>query len=552
MTWICKKCGQIQPDSIIYGDGICDDCFEKINKKKKKGSAFNKILSLALLLSFMLCIFSGFGVASAEELNTGSADEISVMGTYMDYELIKYEPGTEIFNKTLISYFDSKWNYNDNPNQYLSYCLLDFDSSGNPYIYTLASNGFGLSVRFAGSNIHCFSFTGLTFNCELTNYPSYFRSIYMSWQDNFNFYTFESSSPDKKSEYTRTIYCNGGEFTGYQDSDKYLLLIPHSDANQATPIFNDLLTGSKDDFNLIESSTLPKANFYTCKSAPFTDTSQSLWVKSWLKDGEQYPYFGWWINDNGNNHKYKVVFSYNDTQKELFETFYNSTKSNPLFSDGWWVEKAFPILSVSKESMIIANEMATQTGFADFMANKTWWMWHYNTLFTLNHSSMDFTSQTGNKIYSINLSDYSSVYQYLFYRAQIVDVTTGDILDTVYFTSQESYNKSDSGYGSKVYDYGDNSQGMIDDLKNNTPSVDPDNLGDFISDGDVIDTPIIDENGNTIWDNINIGGMYSPLNFGLSAVSDFFQNLWVIFPVEIRTIIISGMSLIVVLRILGR
>lgn len=557
MTWICKKCGQIQSDSIIYGDGLCDDCFEKLHEKKnKKRGFFYRFVSLALVLSLVLCLLTGY--ASAEDSNYTSANT-STVGSYLGYDMIKFD------SNQLISYqffVDQLYKYNsiDSSINYVYFVLLDFDASGVPSIYSAGSSRRFATINFEGGNSskpYSISFNGtMSFSQDIvtpkdTSY--YYTSLNFFFDDNNYYYTYKQSNKTYPEVYYYPIdYTNGVRgFNGFSGTgNTYLAIVPYASSNNnISSVLGSLQTGSLSDLN-IQSS--PVANFYTCKSAPFTDTSHGLYVKSWLKDGEQYPYFGWWINDNGNNHKYKVVFSYNDTQKELFETFYKSTKSNPLFSDGWWVEKAFPILSVSKESMIVANEIATQTGFADFMANKTWWMWHYNTLFTLNHNSMDFTSQTGNKIYSINLSDYSSVYEYLFYRAQIVDVTTGNILDTVYFTSQESYNKSDSGYGSKVYDYGDNSQGMIDDLKNNTSSVEPDNFGTFISDGDVIDTPIIDENGNTIWDNINIGGMYSPLNFGLSAVSDFFQNLWLIYPDEIRSIIISGLSLIVILRVLGR
>lgn len=559
MTWICKKCGQIQPDSIIYGDGICDDCYEKINKKKKKGSAFNKILSLALVLSFMFCIFSGFGIASAAEIGTQS--EIELYGSYMDYDVIKFDIEQRLSALSIKALYDKYFPTFD-VNNHLAMFLFEFDENGNPLFYCTYGRsgnpgGFTWNMHAVSETSHYLAMT--TYSAIAEDMGVRYNYIDVRYNATHTILCHQDVGSTSESGAPYSIdMVNGvhGAYSGSFVSDtRYLLFAPYnSNETDGNNILPTLLNGTRDsDFVLESESTSPKANFYTCKSSPYTDTSHGLYIKSWLKDGNQYPYFGWWINDNGNNHKYKVVFSYNDTQKELFETFYKSTKSNPLFSDGWWVEKAFPILSVSKESMIIANEIATQTGFADFMANKTWWLWHYNTLFTLEHSSMDFTNSTSsNKIYTINLSDYSSIYEYLFYRAQIVDITTGNILDTVYFTSQESFNKSDSGYGSKVYDYGDNADGMIDDLINDDPSVDFENHGKFNVDGDTIDTPIIDENGNAVWDNINIGGMYYPLSFGLSSVSDFFQSLWIIYPNEIKSIIISGISLIVILRILGR
>lgn len=575
MTWICKKCGQIQSDSIIYGDEICDDCFDKIKKgdittthgtacarpkKKRKETALSRVLCFALVISLMLCIFSGFGVtASAEETDYSDWESMQSTvssGTYMGYDVIELATNEVISGSTLKALYDQYWG------TATAYCnlyayLMEFDSDGKPLFYSAdsSSNAFLYIIPTSTTSYRC-QLSGQSVVYPLEDIGTEYTYINYKYTDTNTFafiYRETDQTVDYGYEYS-IAYTNGTQgFNGFVSATRYLVLVPFNlQETDTDTIFSSLVTGSKNESFEYNTTTQPSANFYTCKSAPFSDSEHGLWVKSWLKDGEQFPGFGWWINDNGNNHKYKVVFSYNDTQKELFEAFYESTKENPLFSNGWWIEHAFPILAVSKESMQIANTIAKQTGFADFMADKTWWLWHYNTLFTLEHTSMDFTNSTSsNKIYTINLSDYSSIYEYLFYKAQIIDETTGYVLDTVYFTSQESYKKSDSDYGSKVYDYGDEFNGMIDDLINNDPSVDYENLGKFDVEGEIIEGGILDDNGNLNYE-FNINQIVGTLNNATAGMGQFFNACLNIIPSAFITILTGSFALIVVLRILGR
>ena len=553
--WTCKKCGQVY-DDMFCGDYICDDCFDKMKREEKKqkqrNTPFFRVLSFALALSFMLCIFSGIGVASAEDIPT---DLVSVVdGKYKGYDCISFSQNQVISSDYLKALYDGYKAADESINMMYVY-LLGFDSSGVPHSYS--PFGYGcqlLSFQYDANGDFRTSFYLDT--VENANGDSY-DYVYYGYNATSAYihYKLNTSTIPEIYSYNFSFTDGSSGFDGLCSEQMYLVFVPfNTSATDYRTILPSLLAGdySTDYAPSVTPSTAPQANFYTCKSAPFTDSSHGLYIKSWLKDGNQYPYFGWWINDNGNNHKYKVVFSYNDTQRGLFEAFYQSTKQNPAFSNGWWIEHAFPILAITKDNMLVANTIAKETGFADFMADKTWWLWHYNTLFTLDHSSMDFTnSESGNKAYSINLSDYSAIYEYLFYRAQIVDVTTGNILDTVYFTSQETYSKSDSGYGSKVYVYGDDFNGMLNDLTNNTPSVTPDNQGNFNVDGDIIGGGILDENGNLNYD-FNIGQIVGTLNNATAGMGQFFSACMNIIPGAFISILMGSFALIVLLRILGR
>lgn len=135
---------------------------------------------------------------------------------------------------------------------------------------------------------------------------------------------------------------------------------------------------------------------------------------------------------------------------------------------------------------------------------------------------MDFTDTTGNKVYTITLSDYSAIKANTFYKAELIDLTTSEVLDVTYFTSAQSFNKSDSGNGTKIYDYGDKSDQMWDDLKNNTPSVDPSKGDNFNVGGDV------DTNFDNL-SNLNINDIISGLRTSISSVSVFFRRVGLCF-----------------------
>ncbi|MBS1325070.1 MAG: hypothetical protein HP044_04005, partial [Oscillospiraceae bacterium] len=89
--------------------------------------------------------------------------------------------------------------------------------------------------------------------------------------------------------------------------------------------------------------------------------------------------------------------------------------------------------------------------------------------------------------------------------------------------------------------------GMIDDIKNNTPSVEPSNKDSFISDGDVINTTKYD-----YYSGLKIDDIFGSLQSSASSLGSFFQACMNIIPAGILAVIIGGLSIVIVLRILGR
>lgn len=302
-------------------------------------------------------------------------------------------------------------------------------------------------------------------------------------------------------------------------------------------------------FNDGSSSSSPSAEFVSCKSSPTGYPEGVLWFEDWIKEGMQYPYFSWYIRDNGNHHSYSVKFSYNSSQVDTCEKVFNNR-----FYDELENVKQNPLLLFAESGVIYAASklkwLAEQTGFLTNITAIQWKNLSYTDSFALSSDDMDFSSceNSGNKVFSVCLSDYSDIGRYFIYRADIIDNTTGQVLDTTFFCPLNKFSNGNSGYGSKIYDYGDDGDGMLDDLINNTPSVDPSIKNPFDISGDVIDN---NYGGGSISD-INISDISSSLESSVNSVSVFFRFCWSLFPSQIWSVILLGLSLIIILRVLGR
>lgn len=75
---------------------------------------------------------------------------------------------------------------------------------------------------------------------------------------------------------------------------------------------DDVINNHKDSDFKDSSDSSSTAKFITCASFTNPDGSFPLWVKDFISEGHQYPMFTFAISDNGNNHKYSMVLSYND------------------------------------------------------------------------------------------------------------------------------------------------------------------------------------------------------------------------------------------------
>lgn len=302
-----------------------------------------------------------------------------------------------------------------------------------------------------------------------------------------------------------------------------------------------------DSFADMDSLSSPKGKFVTCASFTNDDGSFPLWCKSFVAEGQQYPLFTYFIKDNGNKHKYSLVLSYNnnDVAGALCTALYDN-----LTNDMWRTSLKIPSLSYVSTHifpMHNAGDMMVKAAIKYFESG--WKNATFSQSFNLSGSDMDFSNSvdSGNKVYTLCLSDYSAIVAGQIYKVEIWDNTISEILDTTYFVSRDSFGKSNSGTGVKIYDYKDDGDRMEQDIINNTPSVTPGTGSDFKTTGDIEWSQFNDD-----LTNVDITSIFSSLHSAINSVGVFFQACWAIIPSSIFAILLSGLSLIIVLRVLGR
>lgn len=510
---------------------------------KEQGSAALRIVAFAVALAVVLGLASVmFQVTASAEASTSESDiststdydkDISV-GTLKNYNCLQLGYSSEI------DYLHLRNLYYASSSPFMFYTLFGVDSSGHLVALTSNIGSKYTSNNYIGyqyANIQDSYYSGQLYKFKFGFYnpsgiSSYSFSSFRSNFDSDNFTSYATYASFDKSLYSKFYLV----YTGSSDDSQSAL------TNFVSDVSSNIVSS---DFKN-SSDTSSTAKFITCASFTNADGSFPLWVKDFIAEGHQYPMFTFAISDNGNNHKYSMVLSYNDN--DLIAPFIVGMYDNLCDSDK---RTGFKLTTAISKKFHVPGFVGI-TNISDVLKKgcinifeKNWVNLTYNRAFNLNSSDMDFTDNTGNKVYTITLSDYSAIKANTFYKAELIDLTTSEVLDVTYFTSAQSFNKSDSGNGTKIYDYGDKSDQMWDDLKNNTPSVDPSKGDNFNVGGDV------DTNFDNL-SNLNINDIISGLRTSISSVSVFFQACWSLFPAAFWSIILLGVSLIIILRILGR
>lgn len=509
-----------------------------------------RILAFAVALALILgscCVFMRV-TASADTVPSENIPS-SITGTFGNYDAVKFTASTQIFdpsevftefgNKSYIGVFayekngkltiyDDLYSYKTNGFNYLEFAYSSFSDITNSLFYILKTDKYKDSA----------SEQAVYFN----NYVMLYHT-----KDDFNYSDLDKNLPLNMFPH-RIITFDG--FT-----DIYMIyttvsgLLTESECKtKVSDMKADVLKMSASQWQG-SVSTSPKAEFMTCASFKREDGGLPLWFKDFTADGLQYPMFSYYISDNGNKHRYQLRLSYSSSQSDIVNTVFGNVNENNLSEQ----EKTLRELG----QFLKGNLPFGSTNYSRFMALKPYLELilkkpeyiSFDEAFTLNSNQMNFeTSElSGNKVYTICLSDYSDIIANYIYRAQIVDMQTSEILDTTYFCSNKTYHKGDSGTGVKIYDYGDDYTGMIDDIKNNTLSVTPSIDNKFNTDGDIINMQ-----DNDYLSGLKIDNIFSVLGQSAKSIGAFFQACLNIVPPAILSILLSTLSLLIVLRVLGR
>lgn len=534
---------------------------------KEQGSAALRIVAFAVAIAIVLGLSSVmFQLTASAEASSSESDistatdydkDISV-GTLKNYSCLQLGYSSEI------DYLHLRNLYYASSSPYMFYTLFGVDSSGNLVPLTSNIGEKFISGDYAGykyANIPDSYYYGQVFKFKFgfsdlsdTSMVSFngFRSNFDS--DNFNPYGTYSSFD--KSLYSKFFLV----YTGSSDNSQSALTNFVSDVSSN-------INGS--DFKDSSDSSLPHAEFLSFKGTE----SSGLYLVDWVQAGQQYPIVDFRIDDKGNYHKYALRISGNSNYAEILKGIWDrqevkesiSAASNGIgillllkAAAGIGTNFAVTIAGASTPigALFLNAPMHDVSGYVMLAAQnklvKEYDTLTYDDIRTLTSDNMNFTdgSSTVSKAVSLCLSDYVSVVPNTLYKLEIIDVTDSKLLDVAYFSSRRGYQKSDSGYGTNITDY-DNSADLDNDIDNNNGYT-----GGSSSNGGKLDTDnpndIIDTNYNNSLANINISDIIVSLRTSIASVGVFFQSCWALFPPAIWSIILLGLSLIVVLRLLGR
>lgn len=519
--------------------------------------------------------FVAFGVAIAIILGLSSvmlsltasaetADEaVSKLGMLGNYDCIKFNYNSAVSVRTVVDKFNSY--------------------GTGKYVYG-AVFGYkdGSFVQYTNNAInYCVGEDRITFN-HTTFFPSwlekdtYSNSEFIFEESNGKACSTYRYSTDNGYQYGSHVACAGSvslsDFINTYGDTFYAVFTSSSTGwttQQINAFKSDVINNCKDtDFN-DPSITLPSAEFLSFKGTE----SSGLYLVDWVQAGQQYPIVDFRIDDKGNHHKYALRISGNSNYAEILKGIWDRQEVKEGVSA---VSNGIGVLllvkaaaSLGTKAVVSIAGVATPigalflniprrdiSGYA-LLAAQNMLVQEYDTLTyddirTLSSDSMNFSedSTTVSKAVSLCLSDYVSVIPNTLYKLEIIDVTESKLLDVAYFSSRRGYTQSDSGYGTVVSDY-DNQNDLDNDIDNNNGySNGNKNNGDKLNSDNPYD--IIKNNNNDFYLKLDISNIFNVLQSSASSIGAFFQACLNIVPPAILSILLSTLSLLIVLRVLGR
>lgn len=539
---------------------------------KEQGSAALRIVAFAVALAVVLGLASVmFTVTACAEDDTSVSDNLlkSVTGTFGNYSAVKFTATNQIFDpSTVFTEFDNKsyfgvFVYEKNGKLVVYDDLSSYRSNGHMYF------DFANGLFSSPENVMLYILKTDRFKDSNSEQAVYFNNYVMLSQtkSDFNYSNLEANIPLNVFP-SRLVTFDG--FT-----DLYLIyttapgILSQSDCkSKIADMTADVNKMSISQWHSSDSSS-PSAEFLSFKGTE----SSGLYLVDWVQAGQQYPIVDFRIDDKGNYHKYALRISGNSNYAEILKGIWDRQEMKEAASAASNAVGVFLLLkaaaSLGTKAVVSIAGSATPIGalFLNvpnhdmsgyvMLAAQNKLVQEYDTLSyddirTLTSDNMNFSegSSSVSKAVSLCLSDYVSVVPNTLYKLEIIDVTESKLLDVAYFSSQRGYQKSDSGYGTNITDY-DNSAELDSDIENNNGYT-----GGSSSNGGKLDTDnpndIIDTDYNNSLANINISDIIVSLRTSISSVGVFFQSCWALFPPAIWSIILLGLSLIVVLRLLGR
>lgn len=500
-----------------------------------------RVLAIAVVIAivFGLSAVMMSYTASAEDSTTTADDVVSQLGTLGNYECIKFKAGQKIDFMTLYNVAQS------HSTTYVCGAIFGYKDgkftsfTNNDFTVRPSTNGAYNDLVFCGKTIYGAWLLGDkslydTAYAQFGLFQSNYCGMWVAEKDN------EPTilGATKLAASSQDFYDANGEimylvFTGSNNVWSSL---------ESKDFRNDIVNNLTDrDYKDIDTDTSPTAEFTNFKG---TDEAEPyLFFVDWFDTGNRLPLADFRIDDNANYHSYSLRIS---TNKQYIETL----------KSAWAEQEVKEAISLSQSIIgnicIPLNHSQLLGRVSQLLIIKKVGTFSYNVERNISSDLMRFdeNSNVNSKGISICLSDYITIIPYCIYKLEIVDNNTSLILDTVYFNSENGYSKGNSGYGTKVNDYESKSE-LDDDLKNNNGFT-----GGTSSTGDVMDiddpADITDMGNIKAYGDLDITSIFDSLQSSSRSLGLFFQTCMAIIPTGILAVIIGGLSIVIILRILGR
>lgn len=532
--------------------------------EKIKNLPVMRFVAFAVALAFILGLSSVMlsFTASAE-----TADEtVSQLGTLGNYDCIKFNAGQKIDFTTL---YEQRNRYNS---QYVIGAVYGYKDGK---FVNFKNNNFSIRPN-SNSEYYDVYFCGTTmFGSWVYGDKAVLDSVYYQYgvyNSNYCSMCLGVKDSDISVKGSTKLAVSSQSFYDSVGDTLYLVYTSSNsmwNTTQTNDFCNDIVNNLTDrDYKDIDTGNEPSAEFLSFKGTG----SSGLYLIDWVTAGQQYPIVDFRIDDNGNYHKYALRISGNSNYAEILKGIWDRQEIKEASSaalNGVGVLLLLKTaLSLGTKAVVSIAGASTPIGalFLNvptkdvagyvMLAAQNKLVQEYDTLSydnirTLSSETMNFSegSTTVSKAVSLCLSDYVSVVPNTLYKLEIIDVTESKLLDIAYFSSRRGYTQSDSGYGTVVSDY-DNKNDLDNDIDNNNGySNGNKNNGDkFASDNpyDII------KNNNEFYSQLDISNIFGSLQSSASSLGSFFQACMSIIPAGILAVIIGGLSIVIILRILGR
>lgn len=536
--------------------------------EKVKNLPVMRVVAIAVVIAivFGLSAVMMSYTASAEDSTSTADDVVSQLGTLGNYDCIKFKAGQKIDFMTLYNRVQAL------SSTYVNGAIFGYKDgkftsfTNNSFLVRPSTNGAYYDFVFCSNVIYGAWLLGDksvydTAYAQFGLFQSNYCGMWVGVKDNEPTIlgaTKLAASPqdfyDANGEIMYLVFTGSNNVWSSQDSKDFR---------------NDIVNNLTDrDYKDIDTGNEPSAEFLSFKGTG----SSGLYLIDWVTAGQQYPIVDFRIDDNGNYHKYALRISGNSNYAEILKGIWDRQEIKEASSaalNGVGVLLLLKTaLSLGTKAVVSIAGASTPIGalFLNvptkdvagyvMLAAQNKLVQEYDTLSydnirTLSSETMNFSegSTTVSKAVSLCLSDYVSVVPNTLYKLEIIDVTESKLLDVAYFSSRRGYTQSDSGYGTVVSDY-DNKNDLDNDIDNNNGySNGNKNNGDkFASDNpyDII------KNNNEFYSQLDISNIFGSLQSSASSLGSFFQACMSIIPAGILAVIIGGLSIVIILRILGR